>query len=888
MIRVRVDFRRRGEGPVMAGERDIRDFVKRHGLESSAAEELRELVRATVKAALTPVDSGEDWTSRPRFQTIDPEATDELEVSVREASVREDRYEDRGLVGTGGMAEVRRVWDPELHRTTAMKVLWNEHNGDMASIARFVREARTTARLEHPGVVPVHEIGRLADGRWYFTMEEVRGRTLAEVITEVHRNSGDGTWGTGSNGWTFRRLIETFRMVCETVAFAHSRGVVHRDIKPNNIMVGEYGETLVLDWGLAKSVDDDDERSHDVLLDALAERAGADLLETPPGWVVGTPAYMPPELAKGTETVLAPTIDVYSLGALLYEILSGRVPYRGRDGREVLKKLVSGPPPEVDALWEGSGDDANEQAEPGDTLTVRRPSAPPPIPSELKRICATAMSRDIDARYANAKLMADAVTAWLEGAQRRDRALSYTTRADALRPEVRRLRNQASILAAEADRLLEALPPSASPTEKRAAWALEDTGERLQRDADLQEVELIRLAQSALTHHSGLPEARALLADHYRERHQEAESARDPAAAARFEALLKVYDTGRHADWLAGDGRLSLTTEPPGAMVELYRWVARERVLHRERVRKLGTTPLRAIQLPAGSYLLQISHPRRASVDVPVRIERCLHATRTPPKGHASGPIVLARRGELADGDVLVPAGWFLCGGDPDAPNALDGAKTWVDAFVMRRFPVTNEDYLEFLNALGEDAASRAVPRQRGARAGEVGDPVYEVVDGMYRLGVDADGDEWMPRWPVVFVDHTSAAEYASWYAAKTGEPWRLPSEYEWEKAARGVDGRFHPWGDRFDPTFCRMRRTVPGGHGMIAEIGEHPTDASAYGIRDLAGNVGEWCGGDGPLQVRRGGAWTFSPRGVRSAARWTEAAHFRAADLGFRLARDA
>ncbi len=869
----------------MAGERDIEEFVARHGLDARATDELRELVRTTVKAALTPVDESAEWTSRPRFRTIDPEATQEDEVSVRQPAGREERYEDRGLVGTGGMAEVRRVWDPELHRATAMKVLWNEHAGDPASVARFVREARTTARLEHPGVVPVHEIGRLADGRWYFTMEEVRGRTLAEVIADVHRSSGDGTWGVGRSGWTFRRLVETFRTVCETVAFAHSRGVVHRDIKPKNIMVGDYGETLVLDWGLAKSVDAEPEPSRDVLLDELAARAGEDLLETPPGWVVGTPAYMPPELAQGAEAALAPTIDVYSLGALLYEILSGRVPYRGRDGRDVLKKLVAGPPPPVDALWEGTvGDADDDDGDPEDTRTVRRQAAPPPIPSELKRICATAMSREIEGRYAHAKLLADAVTAWLEGAQRRDRALSYTTRADALRPEVRRLRNQASILAAEAERLLEGLPVSASPTDKRAAWALEDTADRLRREADLMEVELIRLAQSALTHHSGLPEARVLLADHYRERHAEAEAARDTSAAARFEALLRVYDTGRHADWLAGDGRVSLTSEPPGARVELHRWVARERALHSEPVRSLGTTPLRAVQLPAGSYLLKISHPGRAAVDVPVRVERCVHSTRTPPRGHASGPIVLPARGTLGPDDVLVAAGWFLRGGDPDAPGAAEAGRAWVDAFVVRRYPVTNAEYLEFLNAV--DDPERWVPRQRAARAGESGDPVYERVDGRYRLGVDADGDEWLPRWPVVFVDHASASAYAAWLAETTGEAWRLPTEDEWEKAARGVDGRFHPWGDRFDPSFCRMRQSIPGGHGMLAEVGEHPVDRSPYGVRDLAGNVGEWCAGEGRLQVRRGGAWTFSPRGVRSAARWKETATFRAADLGFRLAR--
>ena len=874
-------------GARLGGAGDVQEFIDRHDLDGDAAGELWALLRALVAESPPTGSQLEGSDSRPRFRTIDSDSTLEDEVSVRRDSDPSERYEDRGRVGTGGMAEVRRVWDPELRRTTAMKVLWEDHGGEEAGIARFVREARTTAGLEHPGVVPVHEIGRLADGRWYFTMKEVRGRTLAEVIHDVHRRSGDGAWGADDDGWTLRRLVETFRKVCETVAYAHDRGVIHRDIKPRNIMVGEYGEALVLDWGLAKSLTDAEPLDPDILLEEIVARAGDDLLDTPPGWVVGTPAYMPPELAGSSAVTLSPTIDVYSLGALLYEVLSGRPPYRGRDGREVLKKLTTAPPPPVD---EAGPADEGAEAQAGE----ERSSAPPPIPPELKRICAKAMHRAPEDRYPDARALCEAVIGWLEGVQRRERALSYTTRADSLRPEIRRVRNQSAILTSEAERLLADLPPGAGPNRKRAAWALEDTAESLSRDADLQEVELLRLAQSALTHHPGLPEAHALLADHYRERHEEALAARDTVAAARFEAQLGIHDTGRHAEWLAGDGRISLTTRPPGARVELLRWVSRERILRPEPMRSLGTTPLRAVPLSAGSYLLRLSHPGRVTVDLPVLVERCTHSTRTPPRGHVAGPVVLPLEAEFDPQDVYIPAGWFESGGDPDAPGVQEAARTWVDAFLVKRFPVTNVEYLEFLNDLvaRDEAADadRYAPRHRAARRGERGRPVYEF-DGDYRLGVDSDGDEWLPEWPVVFVDHPSALAYAAWWAERKGEAWRLPTEEEWEKAARGVDGRFHPWGDRFDPTFCRMRRTLQGGHGMIARVGTHPTDTSPWGVQDMAGNVGEWCAASGPdddrkLRIRRGGSWTFSPRGCRSAARWSESAHFRAADLGFRLAR--
>src|SRR5690606_17346235 len=113
---------------------------------------------------------------------------------------------------------------------------------------RFVEEAQCSAQLQHPGIVPVHELGRLADGRLYFTMREIRGRTLTEVIAEVHEASGDGEWRPGPSGFTFRRLVDAFHRVCEAVAYAHHRGVIHRDLKPDNVMLGEHGEVLVVDW----------------------------------------------------------------------------------------------------------------------------------------------------------------------------------------------------------------------------------------------------------------------------------------------------------------------------------------------------------------------------------------------------------------------------------------------------------------------------------------------------------------------------------------------------------------------------------------------------------------------------------------------------------------
>jgi serine/threonine protein kinase len=160
------------------------------------------------------------------------------------------RYTDEGLLGIGGMGEVRRVRDTQLGRVVAMKVLRSDLvTHDWAKV-RFIEEAQATAQLQHPGIVPVHDLGVLPDGRPYFTMKEVTGATFDEALRLTHLPVPGPADDQGP--WTLRRLVEVFRRICEAVSYAHSRGVLHRDLKPANIMLGPFGEVLVLDWGLVK------------------------------------------------------------------------------------------------------------------------------------------------------------------------------------------------------------------------------------------------------------------------------------------------------------------------------------------------------------------------------------------------------------------------------------------------------------------------------------------------------------------------------------------------------------------------------------------------------------------------------------------------------------
>ena len=269
---------------------------------------------------------------------------DESPIALRPGSgepelpERIGRYQVAGEIARGGVGSVWKARDTELGREIALKVLLDGHQGNPDATRRFVEEAQIGAQLQHPGIVPVHDMGLVADKKPYFAMKLVKGETLASLLSKRKNPSEDR-----------QHFLGIFEQICQPLAYAHARGVIHRDLKPSNVMVGAFGEVQVMDWGLAKvmtrgAAADREKGEKDATEVSVIEtvRSGSTGSESITGSVMGTPAYMPPEQARGEVEDLDERSDVFGLGAILCEILTGAPPYLGSTREEILRAAKKG------------------------------------------------------------------------------------------------------------------------------------------------------------------------------------------------------------------------------------------------------------------------------------------------------------------------------------------------------------------------------------------------------------------------------------------------------------------------------------------------------------------------------------------------------------------
>ncbi|MBK9386061.1 MAG: SUMF1/EgtB/PvdO family nonheme iron enzyme [Planctomycetes bacterium] len=820
-----------------------------------------------------------------------------------------DRYELCEELGRGGMGAVIRVEDLDLGRSLAMKVILGDpHSTSVVSpdseiFQRFLQEAKIVGQLDHPGVVPIHELGIDANNRPYFTMKLVRGRT-AGLIFDLCRARTDG--------WTLTRGLEVILKMCDALSFAHEKGVLHRDIKPHNVMVGTFGEVYVMDWGIAKVLGVHRPPNPDSLANGTVShnpaplRPDVQLLAGQPpspisalpsptldGAVLGTPSYMSPEQATGRSAAIGPPSDIYAVGAVLYRLLTGRDPY-------------------VDP-----GSDSSPEA----VLAAVRQRAPlpipaidPSIPAELVAICDRAMARNPDRRYASMHAFADDIRAYLE--QRVVQA--YRTGAYAeLRSWVRRHRSMALALCAVALSVLAGTVVSlyyAAEAEERGLAA----------------------QTSALEAKNNEAEAKSALADFHRmadiQRLRDLElAARDELWPAHPSKIANFEEWLLHADQLIGRLELHRKTlialeetiagsevQVPAEItwqrdilktlvgdLDIFRtrgsnstyWSVRRRV---DLARALEEKSISSRKEKWDEAIRSISDPQECPLYQGLRIVPQIGLV---PLGRnrttglwefwhvqsGSRPRWRERDGNAAmDMDtgmvlVLLPGGSFWMGAqgrnqrDPNYdPNALPNEEPIIsvalEAFFISRFEMTNSQWLRWT---GQNPS--------GPHAAEVTHPVCQVSWDDCRqvcmeMGLELPTEA---QW-----EYACRAGTSTPYWSGSGKP-ALALKGVANIADESIQAAFTQFNERYARTLVPSdyERGLNDGHVAAAPVGS--LRGNPWGLCDVHGNVGEWCRdvycpyivspqrGDGqrvtdemPERVVRGGSWYSAALHVRTAQR--------------------
>jgi len=752
--------------------------------------------------------------------------------------VGSERYRGVERLGRGGLGEVLRCVDPLLGRTVAVKFARAERG--QAAHAIIEHEARIIAGLEHPNIVPAYDAGYSPMWGPYYVMRVLTHTSLEEVLSGLRDGDEPMCVEFGQ-----KRLLRHFIQVCHAAEYAHQQGVVHCDLKPENILLGEYGEVLIVDWGLAWS---------------KVEQSG------PRG---GTPGYMAPEQFIPEPKPIDGRTDVFALGAILYRIVS-RLPAFA-NAQSVTTETRT-----------GLMDMYRQLVPPSERAPERN------VPPALDEICMRALRLAPEERFQSARELAAEVEAYLEGHKEFERRLAEAKKsvenAEELAARYHDSVEARPLLVRALHEAQRATPPWAPPGEKDALWDAEDVlrvTDSLRRRMLQAAIAAYEQALELVPSHA---DARKGIATLYRSELSRARRERDELEIIHLLRLLRSYDESVSQE--RSTGMLCIDYRASGLQPVLYRVNSTERRCEYDELRALEAHSRTATErLSPGTYLLRVNSSRHATACYPIVIEA----------GERVDLVVAPPSAELIrPHEVFVPGGPALLGESGIRGSRREAIQVDVGPFAMSRLPITFREYLAFVADIwagDPQRAARHLPRT------VLEDPRWRYDGERWRATglADARSADELLELPAFGVSYDDAAAYAVWLSARTGLVHRLPTDAEWEKAARGTDGRLYPWGNHFDPTFCKMRFSK-AGRSYPDRAGTFEADESPYGVRDMAGGIADWVSPDDNLVTfqsaehrvafSRGGAWCDWEEDCRLTSRREYLADEVTSRVGFRLVR--
>lgn len=788
--------------------------------------------------------------------TIDPEATQIIDMTntvvMHKVGLSEDELKQKvtqpdwsnlqksftnlSVVGIGGMGTVFSAKDTIFYRNLALKIMRSDLRNNPESIQAFIREARITAQIDHPNVVPVYNLGVFDGTGAYFSMKRVEGETLSYVLKKL--NDNDEAY---QKKYSLRRRLEIFISICNGVSFAHSKGVIHRDLKPANIMLGNYGEVFIMDWGMSAYIEQNDSSSKGRKIDLREEQ-----VEQKKNVISGTPLFMSPEQICGCELEHGEQSDVYSLGTILYCILS-------------CKQSIIDPTLDTEVLL--------NKVLKGEVIPPRKRAKNLRISKELEAICLKAIEVERDYRYKNVtELMHDIKnvldmqvvgvynspfirsikfcrrhpmipTAFIVASLTMAVFFSYFFISDTL--EFKGLQKLIEINIEECEQLYAKqkqlyMKHNANNAKSDMDYILLTSNNRndliindakfydsssqlleaLEKISNLTYKPDISLTKKQILNLVILYNLNATSSGNLSRiiRRVNEDLAQDlrKIIQADSEFAVKVNLMEKES------GKLNMKSDTPITMSVNYQ---SNNALGENSSRQIMIAPFEK-ELNNGTYIFNFKNQDADTVSLPIKIE--------------TGKILnynLSVPDKIPSGTVFIPAGEYFSG----INNISDiGYKRFIEDFFIKKNEVTFGEYLEFWHTLTDPKLKKNYTAHK--------------VDNQDTLELtplwDASGSLIAPfnsNMPVIGLSINAIEAYCEYLSKKLNMKCRLPFFGEIEKSARGIDERIYVWGNGFKEDYALLNRNpkrsqYPNG----APAGTFPKDCSVYGVNDLAGNLRE------------------------------------------------